>query len=502
MASAIRPRPVQLFSSPCLAATSATRTFTSFARSSPVATTAAAKSASPSVAPLRSRLRSLALQWTARASRRASSTSSTGTVTPISHPIIGKWFLFSSSLVFGIVVVGGITRLTESGLSITEWNLIRGMAWPSTKEAWDEEFNKYQQSPEYKLLNHNITIDEFKNIFYWEWFHRNLGRTIGMVFLLPAIFFTFTRPSAARVANALGSSTANPLVASRWMSPGVTKAAWACCVLVGFQGALGWYMVKSGLENDIMELNHATPRVSQYRLAAHLGSAFVIYVISLWNGFEVLRTWSNVVKNNGVNADRVAMSKVSADVLAKCRSVAKGSHWVAGLVFLTALSGAFVAGLDAGLVYNTWPMMGDRFVPPAQELFRSIHKTSINGNAVMDPIDLTEKVTLKSLFENQRWKNIFENPVTVQTDHRLLAYTTFAGITTLWLKARRLPLPRPVHIAAHGVLGVALAQVTLGITTLLYFVPIELAAAHQGGSLALLTSALWLMHKIKHAVPK
>ncbi|KAI9189611.1 Cytochrome c oxidase assembly protein cox15 [Blastocladiella emersonii ATCC 22665] len=468
--------------------------------------TAAAASFSSMRAGAASRMRQFAQRWGQRA-RFSSGTASTAgesaaAVEPLSHPIIGKWFLFSSSLVFTIVVVGGITRLTESGLSITEWNVVRGMAWPSSAEAWEVEFNKYKESPEYKLLNHSITLGEFKNIFYWEWLHRNLGRTIGMVFLVPALYFTFTRPSAARIAKALGTSTANPAVAARWMSPGVTKAAWTCCVLVGFQGALGWYMVKSGLENDILDHANATPRVSQYRLAAHLGSAFVIYVISLWNGLQVLGKWNTGITNNGVNAERAAVSQLAPEILAKCRKFARSVHGVAGLVFITALSGAFVAGLDAGLVYNTWPLVGDSFIPPSSELFRRIQKTSINGNATMAPVDPNETVTPLMLFQDQRWKNIFENPVTVQLDHRLLAYTTLASVSAMWVASRRLPLPKPVQLAAHGVMGFALAQATLGITTLLYFIPIELAAAHQGGSLALLSSAIWLMHKAKHAIPK
>ncbi|KAJ3359573.1 Cytochrome c oxidase assembly protein cox15 [Allomyces javanicus] len=447
-------------------------------------------------------LRRAALRWSKRFQSTATAAAEP-TPAALTHPVVGKWFLFSSSLVFGIVVVGGITRLTESGLSITEWNVIRGMKWPSSTEEWAVEFDKYQQSPEYKLLNHNISLEEFKNIFYWEWFHRNLGRTIGMVMLVPTIFFTFTRPSAARIARAIGASTVAKDSVARWMAPGTTKAAWACCVLVGFQGALGWYMVKSGLEQDILDTPNATPRVSQYRLAAHLGSAFVIYVVALWNGMQVLGNWKTHVTNNGINMDRAAVRALAADQLVKLRKFAKSSHMVAGLVFLTALSGAFVAGLDAGLVYNTWPLMGDNFIPPMHELFPAIVASSSNGHAVMARTEgEPEKITLAQLFRDNRWKNVFENQVTVQLDHRLLAYTTFAAISAMWLRSRALPLPPAVRVAAHGVMGFAVAQVTLGIATVLYFVPIQLAAAHQGGSLALLSSALYLMHKTKHAIPR
>ncbi|KAI9219161.1 cytochrome oxidase assembly protein-domain-containing protein [Blastocladiella britannica] len=456
------------------------------------------------------RMRAAAFAWSRAAARRGLSTvaapatashgSSIGATTLVSHPIVGRWFLFSASLVFGIVVVGGITRLTESGLSITEWNVVRGMAWPSSQEAWEVEFSKYQESPEYKILNHSISLSEFKNIFYWEWLHRNLGRTIGAVFLLPTIYFTFTRPSASRIAKALAGSAANPAVAARWITPGMTKVAWTCCVFVGFQGALGWYMVKSGLENDILDHQHATPRVSQYRLAAHLGSAFVIYILSLWSGMEVLSQWRQAVVS-GPSPYRQQLAALPASALKAARSFRGSVHGVAALVFLTALSGAFVAGLDAGLVYNTWPLMGGAWIPPTPELFRKISRTSINGNAEMQPVDPTERITLADLIKDGRWKNVFENPATVQFDHRMLAYTTLAGISAVFVKAHRLALPPPVRTAAAVLLGAGLGQATLGVLTLLYFVPLELAAAHQGGSLVVLSSALWLMQRMKQVMP-
>jgi cytochrome c oxidase assembly protein subunit 15 len=261
-------------------------------------------------------------------------------------------------------------------------------------------------------------------------------------------------------------------------------------------------MVRSGLEHDVLDSPNATPRVSQYRLAAHLGSAFVIYVISFWNGIKILKTWKTEVSLNGLNTDRSLIQVLDPRKLGSFKRFAKGTHLVSTLVFVTALSGAFVAGLDAGLVYNTWPEMGEGYIPPLNEMFRPILSTTINGNARLGPMDETERISIRNIFEANRWRNVFENPVTVQFDHRMLAYTTFGAISTLWIGAQRLPLPPSIKIASHLLMGAALGQVALGITTLLYLVPLELAASHQAGSLVLLTSSLWLMHKVKHAMPK
>ncbi|KAF8975401.1 Cytochrome c oxidase assembly protein cox15, partial [Entomortierella lignicola] len=181
-------------------------------------------------------------------------------------PVVGYWMLTISAMTFGIVVLGGMTRLTESGLSIVEWNLIKGMKPPRSQAEWEEEFEKYKQFPEYKILNHGMTLEEFKRIFYYEWSHRMLGRAIGAAFILPGIFF-----------------------ASRGMlSKNIARRSLIIGGLIGFQGALGWYMVKSGLDEQLMSTPGATPRVSQYRLAAHLGSAFLIYTGTLMTGLKVL----------------------------------------------------------------------------------------------------------------------------------------------------------------------------------------------------------------------
>ncbi|KAJ1511660.1 Cytochrome c oxidase assembly protein cox15 [Coelomomyces lativittatus] len=421
----------------------------------------------------------------------------TPTTTPSvtwTYPIVGNWFLLGASLVFGIVVVGGITRLTESGLSITEWNAIRGMQWPMNSEAWHSEFEKYKGSPEFKLMNHDMNLSEFQRIYYWEWLHRNLGRIIGVTFLLPTMYFTWSKPSLKKMKHFESKTGLAPQQLSRWMTPKVTKIAWTCCVLVGFQGALGWYMVKSGLEPDVLEVPNATPRVSQYRLAAHLGSAFVIYLLSVWQGLQILH------ENKVWLRSPTAMSEPSLSLLQmdQVRRFFKKAHWVSGLVFVTAMSGALVAGLDAGLVYPTWPKMGDRYIPSSEELFPHVVSTTQNGQAIFDASKASNGI--QEWFEQRRYRNFFENPVLVQLDHRLLAYSTFASIVGLWGWGRRLGLPPSIQKATHVMLGAALVQVGLGISTLLYFVPIELAASHQAGSLVLLTSATYLLQKTKQVI--
>ncbi|TPX48909.1 adenylate kinase [Synchytrium endobioticum] len=358
----------------------------------------------------------------------------------ITRPIVGYWYLFSGCLVFGIVVLGGLTRLTESGLSIVEWNLFRGMKPPTSQAEWDEEFAKYKTSPEYQLMNRRMTLDEFKFIFYMEWAHRMWGRAIGLSFIIPGVFF-----------------------ASRgYMSRGIKRVSLVVGSLIGCQGVLGWYMVKSGLKEELLHTPGAVPRVSPYWLAAHLGSAFVIYSLMMTTGWRILRS------SRAKALDRM-MTMLRNPVLNPMRQYA---HVTSAMVFFTAISGAFVAGLDAGLVYNQWPKMGLGYFPTDYQ-------------APGKPW----------------WRNIFENPAAAQFDHRILAYATFTAISALWLYSRRLPLPRQAKVAVNLLMGVACIQVTLGISTLIYFVPIPLAAAHQAGSLTLLTSALWLMHILK-AVPK
>ncbi|KAJ1926935.1 Cytochrome c oxidase assembly protein cox15 [Tieghemiomyces parasiticus] len=375
-----------------------------------------------------------------------------GQAEPTTRKVVGYWLLASAASVFGIVVWGGVTRLTESGLSIVEWNLIRGMKPPTSEAEWIEEFEKYKQFPEYKQLNQHMTLEEFKFIFFMEWGHRIWGRLIGLTFILPGAYFAY----------------------KGWMSPAIRKRVAIIAGLICFQGVLGWYMVKSGLDQALMEKPGAVPRVSQYRLAAHLGSAFLIYTGMVATGLSVLR-------QNSLRAGRLA-SLAPLLNSAQLNRLRGSTHGLAMLVFITAISGAFVAGLDAGLLYNTFPLMGGRLVPPTEELW--------------DPHFASDPATRSGML-----KNVFENPTTVQFNHRVLAVTTFTAITAVYLASRRLSLPKSVRVTLHSLMGLAVVQVSLGISTLIYLVPTELAAAHQAGSLSLLTATLCLMNFLKR-VPK
>ncbi|KAI0052557.1 electron transfer protein 1 [Auriscalpium vulgare] len=376
----------------------------------------------------------------------------------LSAPPVAGWLLMSSTLVFAVIVVGGVTRLTESGLSITEWKPVSGVIPPLTHAEWEEEFTKYRATPEFKLLNHNISLSEFKSIFYMEWGHRVLGRVIGVAFVLPLAYFALRRR----------------------LSPSLPLQLSAFAVLLGLQGVLGWYMVKSGLSESFMEQPHAVPRVSQYRLAAHLSAALVLYAGMFASGISVLMDWryAHAGKWSGLVEGGKWEQVLSNPIVRKFRT---RSVLLTGLVLLTAVSGAFVAGLDAGLVYNEFPLMGGRIAPPTDELI-STHYATGPGNAGL-------------------WRNIFENPTTVQFDHRVLAITTYLSATALWATTRsaavRAALPPLTTRLATAMFGMANLQVLLGISTLLYLVPVPLAAAHQAGSVALLTTVIHLLLSLR-----
>ncbi|KAI8144370.1 COX15/CtaA family [Fennellomyces sp. T-0311] len=374
-----------------------------------------------------------------------SSARTTGATT--TRPAVAYWLYFNAGLVYAIVVVGGLTRLTESGLSITEWNVISGMKPPRSEKDWEEEFEKYKQFPEYKILNRHMTLDEFKNIFYWEWSHRMIGRFIGASFILPGLYFASRGHMTRRVA----------------------KQTFGITCMLGFQGFMGWYMVKSGLNQALMEEPGAVPRVSQYRLTAHLATAFMIYGSTIFVAADILR--QNKIAN-GTYPKEVA-KMLNNPALTRFRRCA---HIMGSIIFLTAMTGGLVAGLDAGLIYNEFPYMGEGFVPPKSELW-SDHYVKPNDNG--------------------KWRNLLENPTTVQFDHRTMAESTAVLTTALWAYSRKLPLPKNVRLAVNTMMGAVVVQVTLGITTLIYMVPIELAAAHQAGALALLTSNFWLIHALR-----
>lgn len=328
-------------------------------------------------------------------------------------------------LTAGAVVLGGVTRLTESGLSMVHWHPIKGIVPPLTQAEWETEFAAYAKTPEFKWMNHSMSLEEFKRIWYMEYAHRMWGRLIGLVYAVPAAVF-FTRG---------------------WIRPAQRPIVLGLGALIGVQGVIGYLMVKSGLDHDPQGAH--VPRVSQYRLALHLSTAFTLYLGCLWTGL------SHLAK---------PACTLATDQLVPLRRFGRGAF---ALTFLTAASGAFVAGLDAGLVYNEFPYMGEGLIPP----------------------DLLQF--------SPAWRNFFENPITTQFDHRLLGTSTGATIAALWAYSRKVPLHPRAMLAVNCMVGMVGVQISLGIATLLWFVPTELAAAHQSGSLTLLTLATWFLHELR-----
>lgn len=318
------------------------------------------------------------------------------------------WLYAVAALIVLMVVVGGATRLTESGLSIVEWKPVTGVLPPLSEADWQAEFQKYQQIPQYQLINKGMSLEDFRTIFWWEWAHRLLGRLIGFVFLLPFLVFLWR----GLVDRALG-----------WRLAGLFA-------LGGLQGAVGWWMVSSGLANRV--------EVSQYRLAIHLTLACTILVAII------------------AVADGLRPGAVPEATSGRVRVLAR---LLPALVLIQIFLGGLVAGLDAGLTFTTWPLMDGHFIPPAGKL------------VVQEPA----------------WRNFFENAMTVQFDHRMFAYALW-GLTLLhWLDARR-----GGGAAARRALllfGLVTAQASLGILTLIHQVPIDIALAHQFGATIVLVAA-------------
>jgi cytochrome c oxidase assembly protein subunit 15 len=337
---------------------------------------------------------------------------------PMNQRPVAIWLFICCAAIFAMVLLGGVTRLTGSGLSMVKWEPITGILPPLNASEWREVFELYQQSPEYQKLNYHMDVEAFKSIFYFEYAHRVLGRLIGFIFLLPMLFFIFTKR----------------------VTRGLTPKLIAMFVLGGLQGLLGWYMVKSGLVNQ--------PSVSQYRLTAHLGLAVIIYIYILWIGLSLFFQHR---------------PRPLATIPAGPKRLALG---ISGLAFITILSGGFVAGLRAGFAYNTFPTMNGEWIP--------------TGILHMTPL----------------WRNLFENGITAQFDHRVLATLLFLLIPTLWWTARKCSLPGELRVGLHLLLAALALQVTLGISTLLLHVPVPLASAHQGGALLLLTASLFVSHRL------
>lgn len=287
-----------------------------------------------------------------------------------------------------------------------------------------------------------------------EWGHRLWGRVVGLSFVIPAVYF----------------------VARRRVSANMSLRLLGMAGLVALQGAIGWWMVKSGLKDDLFAPG-SHPRVSQYRLTTHLGAAFTLYTAMLWNGLVILRDAK--ILNLSLEAFQEKVKAMNVKGLSGIRRSVGG---LAILVFITAMSGGLVAGLDAGLIYNEFPMMGKGLTPPKSELFSSFYSRKADGSDIW-------------------WRNMLENPSTVQLDHRILATTTFTAIVALWAYSRYNPRVRAIlpANARKGIMGcvhLVLLQATLGICTLIYLVPIPLAAAHQAGSLALLTGVVVLGSRV------
>ena len=330
---------------------------------------------------------------------------------------VAMWLLVCCALVFVMVVLGGVTRLTGSGLSMVDWRPVVGALPPLSEAAWQESFAMYQLTPEYQKVNAHMELDDFKGIFWLEYLHRLLGRTIGIVFLIPFLVFA-------------------------WRGY-IRKQEWPkytlMFVLGGLQGVLGWYMVKSGLVDN--------PNISQYRLVAHLVAAFLIYAYMLWVALSLLFPTANDSPHPWYR-----------------RTLA-----LATLVAVTIISGGFVAGLKAGKIFNTFPMMGEYWAPP--------------GMFAIEPW----------------WRNFFDNVATVQFDHRILALTTFVSIIVYWVCSRKADLPARVAKGVNALLHTAVLQVALGIATLLLVVPVSLAAMHQAVAMLLFTVAVYLCHGLKRA---
>jgi cytochrome c oxidase assembly protein subunit 15 len=322
---------------------------------------------------------------------------------------LGYWLLACCAILLALVMLGGATRLTGSGLSIVDWRPVTGVLPPFGEAAWLAEFEKYRQSPEYQKVNRGMSLDEFKTIFYYEYWHRVLARLLGLAFALPLAWFWLR----GRVPRHL-----------RWPLVGLLA-------LGALQGWMGWFMVQSGLV-DI-------PRVSPYRLAAHLSLALVIYACMFWLALKLL--WPQPARPTG--------GRTFPALLA--------------LIAITIFSGAFVAGLKAGYVYNTFPLMDGRLVP--------------SGLLNMEPA----------------WRNFFENPATVQFTHRCLAIGTLLAVFLAWVTGLR-HARGPARLALHVLLAITLTQAALGIATLLLFVPVWLGTLHQGGAVIVLSAVLVLGH--------
>ncbi len=336
------------------------------------------------------------------------------------------WLFSGCFLIFVMVVVGGITRLTGSGLSITKWDVVTGSIPPLTEVAWEQEFGHYQQTPQFHQINSHFGLEDFKEIYWWEYIHRLIGRVIGIVFIVPFFWFLVTQQLNERLA--------------------------LKCLVLFFMGALqgfvGWYMVKSGLVN--------IPSVSHFRLALHLITAFATFGLTFWFAFELIHTERITLTGWHHSLNRYIVLAFTITVI-------------------QIIYGAFVAGLKAGYIYNTWPLMGDQLVA---------------GSVIY-------------AFQQMGFLAFFEDPSGVQVVHRYVAIVLALVVLLMWIYANRRQrseiqkLTSGQKSALNFVLVVVLLQFFLGILTLIYHVPVVLGVLHQVGAFLLFSSMIYLMHRMR-----
>ncbi len=325
------------------------------------------------------------------------------------------WLLTGCTLIFIMVVVGGITRLTHSGLSISNYKLISGTIPPMNETEWQAAFDLYKQYPEYQKLNNTFTLEDFKDIYFWEWLHRVIGRFIGVVFIIPFLYFLLKRQ----------------------LTKSTIKKCMVLLVLGGFQGFLGWYMVKSGLVDR--------PDVSHYRLAMHLTTAFITFAYTLWVALDLWFPTKKEVDKGLRNLIRLGMAVLLVQII-----------W-----------GAFVAGLDAGFIHNHWPLMSDG---------KLIHET----------------VTIE---QNPVWKNFVEGKSGVQFIHRTLAYVVVALIGLIWYRTRKVNRTPLQTKGVRLLVLLVFVQFILGVFTLLLHVPVILGVLHQVVAFFLLAAITFTLHR-------
>lgn len=332
--------------------------------------------------------------------------------------LVASWLFIVAAVVFALVVVGGATRLTGSGLSITEWRPVTGAIPPLSDAAWAAEFAKYREIPQFTQLNARMDVHGFKSIYWWEWSHRLLGRLVGVVFAVPFLFFLFTRRIPQRL-------------------------VWPCWLLLGLgalQGFIGWWMVSSGLSERVS--------VAPERLATHLGLALLVFCLAIWVGLDA---WFGKARGPGRAGDRWRMASLV----------------LLGLAFFQSLLGALVAGNDAGLIYNDWPLMaGDVF-----------------------PRDYW--------IEGGLWRTLLHSQAAVQFNHRIGAYLLFAAVLAFAFQVLRTRFGGPVKPLANLAAVLVTAQAGLGIWTLMAVAPLPLAILHQAGAVLVLAVCTVLAWRIR-----